>query len=86
MEEERPPHGTFHRERRIPMRMVERPQRGAFLPGRRTRTQVEVGAEAHGVVGVEVGEVEEIGGATAGGVKHLEGRTIILMTGRRILG
>lgn len=85
---ERLPRGTFHRERRTLMQMVERPQHGVFLPGRQIHTQAEVGAEVDGAVGVgeEAEEAEEVGTATAGEVRHPEGRTIILMTGRRILG
>lgn len=66
------------------MRMAGRHQHGVFLPGRRIRTQVEVEVEADGVVGAA--EEVEVGVATIGEVRHLEGRTIIPTTGRRILG
>ena len=84
MAEERLPHGTFRRERQILMRMEERRQRGAFLPGHRIHTQVgaEAEAEADGIVR----EVEVVGVATTGEARHLEGRTTPLMTGRRTLG
>ena len=82
MGEERLLHGTFHQERRTLMQMVERHQRGAFLLGRRIHTLV-----VDGMVEVAVEEeAEEIGAAITGGVRHLEGRMTIPMTGRRTLG
>lgn len=85
MAEGRPQHGTFRREHQILMRMVERHQRGTFLPGHQIHTQVEVGAGVGGIVGAAE-EVEEVGVATAGEARHPEGRTTIPTIGRRTHG
>ena len=82
MVEERPQHGMFRRKHRTLTRMAGRRQRGAFLPGRRIHTQVEVGVEEVGIVE----EVEEVGAATTGGVRRLDGRTTTPVTGRQTRG